>query len=363
MRTTGGVPLVWAAALAACASASGVPEAASEGKATLQPRTPAAEAGAPVAAEAPGTPAPAPTPAAGAGAATQPAATAGEPQAVSLLGQPLYPPLLGPEVRERLEQNLAAARAAYEAGPDDADRIIWLGRRLAYLGRYREAIATFSEGIRKHPDDPRMFRHRGHRYITLRELDNAMADLEQAASLIRGKLDEVEPDGAPNPYNIPTSTLQSNIWYHLGLAHYLRGDFERALPAYLECLKVSNNPDMLVATSDWLYMTLRRLGRAEEAALVLEPIHQQMKILENHAYHRRLLMYRGEIPPDALLDAGSGDPVELATQGYGVGNWYLYNGERERALEVFRRVLTLSNWAAFGYIAAEAELARGRGDG
>mgnify|MGYP006178114509 CR=1 FL=1 len=56
-------------------------------------------------------------------------------------------------------------------------------------------------------------------------VETVVADLERAASLVRGRPDEVEPDGAPNRFNIPTSTLQSNIWYHLGLAYYMRGEF------------------------------------------------------------------------------------------------------------------------------------------
>ena len=47
--------------------------------------------------------------------------------------------------------------------------------------------------------------------------------------LVAAKPDEVEPDGAPNARGIPRSTLQSNIWYHLGLAQYLAGDFDGIL--------------------------------------------------------------------------------------------------------------------------------------
>ncbi|HUF28916.1 MAG TPA: tetratricopeptide repeat protein [Gemmatimonadaceae bacterium] len=280
-------------------------------------------------------------------------------EATSLLGEPLRRPTQSAEASQRLEDNLAVAQAAYDRAPTDADSIIWLGRRLAYLGRYREAIEIFGAGIAGHPGDARMYRHRGHRYITVRELDSAIADFTRASELIRGRPDEVEPDGAPNRYGIPTSTLQSNIWYHLGLAHYLRGDFTRALEAYRQCMTVSANDDMRVATADWLYMTLRRLDREAEAARVLEPIRRDMRILENDSYHRRLLMYKGEIPPDSLL-AGDGDALQMATQGYGVGNWYLYNGDERRARETFERVLSYGNWPAFGHIAAEAELARAR---
>jgi tetratricopeptide (TPR) repeat protein len=280
-------------------------------------------------------------------------------EATSLLGEPLRRPAQDAATRARLEADLALARARHDSAPADADRIIWLGRRLGYLGRYREAIGVFTRGIALHPDDARLLRHRGHRYITVRDFARAQADLERAAERVRGRPDEVEPDGAPNRFGIPTSTLQGNIWYHLGLARYLRGDFAGALDAYREAMAVSTNDDSRVATSDWLYMTLRRLGRDAEAARVLEPIRRDMRILENDAYHRRLLMYRGVIPPDSLL-AGGADPLTVATEGYGVGNWYLYNGDRTRAMQVFRRVVAGGNWSAFGYIAAEAELARER---
>jgi tetratricopeptide (TPR) repeat protein len=264
-------------------------------------------------------------------------------------------PPMSPEIRAQREQELAIARAAYEKNPNDAGAIIWLGRRTAYLGDYRRAIEIFSEGVRKHPDDARMLRHRGHRWITLREFDKAIADLTKAADLVRGKSDEIEPDGLPNARNIPLTTLQSNIWYHLGLAHYLKHDFEKALDAYRECMTVSKNPDGVVSTSHWLYMTLRRLGRPADAERVLEPISSDMEVIENIAYHKLLLMYRGEIAPEEL--AGE-DPstVDGATILYGVGNWHLYNGEPERGRPVFERVTSGNQWAAFGFIAAETEL-------
>jgi tetratricopeptide (TPR) repeat protein len=176
--------------------------------------------------------------------------------------------------------------------------------------------------------------------------------------MIRGQADRVEPDGLPNSRNTPTSTRHSNIWYHLGLARYLLGDFEGARQAYRSCLEVSNNPDMLAATSHWLFMTLRRLDREDEARAVLDPIHADMDIIENHEYHRLLMMYRGESTPDELLDEADSTGVGLATTAYGVGNWYLYNGDAERARVTFELILDTDSWAAFGYIAAEAELAR-----
>jgi len=281
------------------------------------------------------------------------------PEAFSLFGKALYPPILSSNDKAKLDSTLAMAQADYEKNPNDPERIIWLGRRLAYLWRYRETIEVYSKGIKLHHDHFKLYRHRGHRYITIREFDKAIADLEKAAALIQGVPDEIEPDGAPNKFNIPTSTSHSNIWYHLGLAYYLKGDFENALRCYLECMKFSRiNDDMLCATSDWLYMIHRRLGRAEEAKKVLAPIHEKMNVLENHAYHKRLLMYKGVIPPDSLLTAHNDSDLDIATQGYGVGNWFYYNGQMEKAQEIFEKVLMGKYWAAFGYIAAEADLER-----
>jgi tetratricopeptide (TPR) repeat protein len=287
------------------------------------------------------------------------AATAPRAEAMSLLGQPLFAPAIDPAARTRMEQQLADARARYDSAPNDADAIIWLGRRLAYLGYYRDAIDVFGEGIAKHPDDARFYRHRGHRFITTRQIGRAIADLERAAALMQDRADEVEPDGQPNRFNIPTSTLKSNIWYHLALAYYLRHDFEQALPLWRRAVDAATTDDMRVAGADWLYMTLRRLGQRDEASAVLESITPLMRILENDAYHRRLLMYKGLIPPDSVMPADTRDPVQLATYGYGIANWHLYGGDRYTAETLFRRILEGSNWAAFGYIAAEAEVAGG----
>ena len=278
-------------------------------------------------------------------------------EAFSLLGEPLYPNPAPADVAAAQARDLREARADYEADPNDADAIIWLGRRVAYMGSYREAIGIFSEGIEKHPADARMYRHRGHRWISVREFDRAIEDLSYAAGLVAGADDEVEPDGQPNARGIPTSTLQSNIHYHLALALYLKGEFEAALDSYEAYRAVTTNPDQLVAISHWWYMALRRLGRDEEAAAVLEPVTADLDVIENTSYHRLLLMYKGELEADDLWDPASEDPAGVAI-AYGVATWHLYNGREAQAEEMYRRILRGAGWAGFGYIGAEAEIAR-----
>lgn len=283
------------------------------------------------------------------------------PEAASMLGKPLFAPAIAAERRAALEADLAAAQAAAERDPSSADAAIWLGRRTAYLGRYREAIRIFSDAIEKHPADARMYRHRGHRYITIREFDKAAADLSKAAGLVADRSDEIEPDGQPNAKGIPTSTLKTNIYYHLGLAYYLLGDFAKAADAYRLCMGHAKNDDMRVATAHWQYMTLRRLGREAEAAAVLVPITADMAVIENASYHRLLMMYKGAAPAGVLLEESRGEALDAVTIGYGVANWHLYNGRREDARAILANIVdkyAATQWAGFGYIAAEADLAR-----
>ena len=268
-------------------------------------------------------------------------------------------PQLSTRVRQEFESNLVDARINLTR-ESSTDNLIWLGRRTAYLGRYKEAIQILTTGVEAHPDDARFLRHRGHRYITIRCFDLAIADLKQAAKLTRGKPDEIEPDGLPNERNIPTSTLQSNIWYHLGLAYYLKGKFKDALQAYREAEKVSTNPDMLVATTHWLYMTLRRLGREQEANEALVAIKPGIEVIENVDYLKLVRLYQGQLKPSDLMKEISSNTNTLsnASMGYGLGNWYLYSGQKPDAEKIFRQITSGNQWASFGFIAAEVELRR-----
>ena len=293
-------------------------------------------------------------------AARQDPARGVEYEAVSFLGDTLRRPVLDSATRERMQAQLAAARVEAAARPNDPDALIWVGRRLGYLGRYSAAISTFSDGIKRFPNDPRMYRHRGHRYISVRELDRAIEDFNRAAQLMQGRPDEVEPDGQPNARNIPIGSLQSNVWYHLALAHYLKGDWDAAARASRSGIAVSTNPDRLVSQTHWLYMALRRAGRTSEAAAALAPIRDGFEIIENDSYYRLVRMYKTGVPAtvvDSVLGTLAANPSD-ASFAYGIANWALYNGDTTRAMRAFEQLLKGGSWASFGYIAAEADLAR-----
>lgn len=281
-----------------------------------------------------------------------------QPAAYSLSGEPLFATPMAEDARARLESELASARADFEADPDESNTI-WYGRRLAYLLRLEEAIAVFSDGLSRHPDSYRLLRHRGHRHISARRFDAAVVDLERARILMPREGIEIEPDGRPNALGVPLSNTQFNILYHLALAYYLKGDFARAAAIWRECLAFSVNPDLLVATTDWLYMSLRRQGLEDEAEAVLASITTELEVIENDAYLKRLRMYRGELDATSLMETDAEDrSLALATQGYGVANWHLYRGEESRAKALWKEIRDTGVWAAFGYIAAEADQAR-----
>ena len=290
------------------------------------------------------------------------AAAAPPVQAISFLGDTLRALPLSADTKQRYEAQLAEAQAAYERADTNADSIVWYARRLGYLGRFREAIDVYGRGMELQPDNPWLYRHRGHRYISVRDLDRAIADLERATQLVAGKPDEVEPDGQPNARNTPIGTLHSNIAYHLGLAYYLKGDFARAAGVYRRELADAGNDDRRVSTGHWLYMSLRRQGLEDDAGAALVPFKRDMQVIENETYHKLMLMYKGELPADSVLAVGPTGEMSVtdATAAYGIGNWHLYSGRRGEAEAVFRRILAGGQWGAFGYIAAEMELSRMR---
>jgi Flp pilus assembly protein TadD len=191
-----------------------------------------------------------------------------EPEAVSLLGAKL-------QAQPDEKGEVRAAEEKLAADPKNIDLLIALGRAQAGVWRYRDAIATYAKAITIAPSDARLYRHRGHRYISIRQFDKAVTDMQRAAELNERDFD---------------------IWYHFGLAYYLKGEFGKAEPPYRKCYDVaveSRNDDSIVAITDWLYMTLRRQKKDAEAVRLLERITPEMGVKENKSYFDRLLFYKG----------------------------------------------------------------------
>ncbi len=277
-------------------------------------------------------------------------------QAISLFDAPLSMPTPA----EQLVINREAAKLDHDRDPENIDFLIWYGRKHAYAGDYRSAIEIFSKGMELFPDEPRLYRHRCHRYLTIREFERALNDCKKGAMLIEDGIDSIEPDGAPNPANIPIYTRHSTIWYHLGLAYYFTHDFENAHKAFQTGKDLHVNSDMDVSFTHWNYMTLRRLGRVADAQANVETIPADIVVYESQPYLALLALYKGEISVDELWENTNSEDRSSAFT-YGIANWYLYNGDDERAYQMMNDIaqpqeFTGYGWGAFGFIAAEADL-------
>ena len=266
------------------------------------------------------------------------------PELVSPLGRKLYAEPATGEALQKLQAALQEAAGKLERDPENADLLIAYGRALAGLWRYREAIEVYTKGIALYPENALFYRHRGHRYISMRQFDKGVADLEKADALLPGLL-----------------SGDYDILYHLGLAYYLRGEFERALPAYERCLAAAKDEGGRIAASNWYHHALRRAGKKAEAEKVLAAITPNMDAGENGSYLNLLLFYKGLKPEDELLKAAEASDLDLATTGYGVGAWYLYNGAPDKARALFEKIVATPYWPAFGFIGAETELVRLKG--
>ena len=272
-------------------------------------------------------------------------------EAVSLYDEPLSAVPISPAERPKLEGALAAARAVWAAHPDSALALVWVGRRLAALGRFQEAIATWSDGIVRFPADARFPRFRGYRYVSVRNFGGAVTDLEKARAMLAGRAEWDEPE--------ETSSIQAGTRYQLSLAHYLFGHFDAAAAIQRESIDKSATLDTRVANAYWHVMTLRRLGRDADAARLLADFSRATPVDHSTAYLRLLLLFKGELPVDSLVgkEPDVANPLEEATLNYGIGVWHLVNGRREAAIAAWRRSRA-GTWAGFGAIAAEADLKR-----
>jgi tetratricopeptide (TPR) repeat protein len=273
-----------------------------------------------------------------------------EPQATSLFGDPLYAMI-------DTTGAIAEADRALREAPADAEALIAAGRVRRDFWQYRQAMALYSRAIELKPDDWRPYRYRGHRYISVRDFDRAVADLERAREL------------AP---------MNWDVSYHLGLAYYLSGRFPEANDEYSRCLSLSEDegareaqaddfrscsengtdPESLVAMTEWAVRAALRAGLREDAQALLARIPLDLEVSENLAYYHDLLLYKGERTPEQLLNPGPDGPYRRETVGYGVANWYLVQGDTAQAIRLLEELVQDPWWPGFGRIASEVELAR-----
>lgn len=247
-----------------------------------------------------------------------------------------YRSAAGVEYRAQADTGpIARAAAALAADPRNVERFIQLGVAQSGARQFREAIETFTRGLAVAPNDPMLYRWRGHRYLSVRELDRAMADLTRGFQL---------------------DSTNYGVLYHLGIVRFVRGDFAGAADAFRRAQPRAPDAGELAGSTDWLWMSLMRAGRKADAEAMLARRPDSLKV--DNAYARRLKLYRGEIKPDEVFTPADTADVQVATLSYGLGNWYLVRGDSARARQYFERAIQSGGWPGFGFIVSEAELRR-----
>jgi tetratricopeptide (TPR) repeat protein len=230
---------------------------------------------------------------------------------------------------------IARAERALQTDPRTVQRYIDLGVAQAGARQMQEAVQNFTRALAVAPNDPMLYRWRGHRNLSVRNFDASMADLTRGYAL---------------------DSLNYGTLYHLGVLRFVRGDFNGAADAFRRAQPRAPDAGELAGSTDWLWMSLQRAGRAAEATAMLA--RHPDSLATTVAYARRLKMYRGEIAPEALISAADTGDVDLATLRFGLGNYYLVKGDSARARAEFQRSIASGGWPAFGFIASEIELAR-----
>ena len=230
---------------------------------------------------------------------------------------------------------IARAQAALTADPKNVQRFIDLGVAQSGARQFREAIETFTRAMAIEPNNAMLYRWRGHRYLSVRELDKAQADLTKGLKL---------------------DSTNYGILYHLGIVRFARGDFAGAAQLFARAQPHAPDAGELAGSTDWLWMSLMRAGRKADAEAMLARRPDSLPV--DNAYTRRLKLYRGEIGPDAVITPADTADVQAATLAYGLGNWYLVRGDTARAKTYFERSVKSGGWPGFGFIMSEVELRR-----
>jgi Tfp pilus assembly protein PilF len=232
---------------------------------------------------------------------------------------------------------IARAQAALAADPKNVDKVIALGVAQSGARQFREAIATFTKGLEFAPNNAMLYRWRGHRHLSVREFDKADADLTRCLAI------------DPNNYG---------CLYHLGIVNFVRGDFNRAVDLFTRAQPRAPDAGELAGSTDWLWMSMMRAGKRNEAAAMLARRPDSLKAAPGYAYVTRLKLYRGEITPGQVFSPADTADVQVATLSYGLGNWYLVRGDTASAKQWFDRAVKSGGWPGFGFIVSEVELRR-----
>ena len=239
---------------------------------------------------------------------------------------------------QSIDWNVEAIEASISA--DDANREV-----------YEQAVREFSLLLNKDPFNRLIYRHRGHRYLSLGCVEQAVADLSLSTRM--------EPE-------------YWKSWDLLGMAYYYLGDYEKALTYYQQGLKVTGLKSKFTAPLVyWSYLSLCQLGRKDtkEAKELLQLVDADdpsvqslylwlIRLHRNECTAQDVYDFEEEYEKNERTQCGNVDYL-TGTYGYGIAIKYYFDGQKEKAREVMEEVVAANrDWNAWGYIACQKDLGR-----
>lgn len=238
------------------------------------------------------------------------AIVAQQPETMSLLKEPLYPPPVPRAERARLEDETAQARAELAKAPRNGDAVVRLARAQRALGKVGDGLETLTRALEAKIDTPAIRLERGRDFIVIRKFELAQKELRKAV------------DALPE--------AQCDVAFTM----YLLGDYKEAHAEYGKC----GQPDLFG------YLAARRAGvDAGPAPPLPRDTAQEAPI---------------KLPGSLTSKAPKGAAPLYATYANAVDR--LLNGDKKSARELLLPVLEKQQerWMEPIYIAAEADYAR-----
>jgi tetratricopeptide (TPR) repeat protein len=241
-----------------------------------------------------------------------------QPETLSLLGEPLYPPKLSKAARAAADAELQRAHAAYTAKPSGVSEILAISRAQLALGRVGDSLVVLTRGLEANAESPELHLERGRGYILIRKFAAAQRDLTKAAKLPEARC-------------------------ALGLAQYLAADYARARTSYAECK--DGGPSAPLRAGIFAYLADRRAGGTPAQ----RPVPDGPPIASSSP-----IRFPGTAanPKEAAPEPLSGAYLTAIEQ--------LLDGKADAARQRLKSIVekNRSAWMEPAYIAAEADYAR-----
>jgi tetratricopeptide (TPR) repeat protein len=229
-----------------------------------------------------------------------------QPETLSLLGDPLYAPPLSKEARAKADEDMRAARAAYDKTPNAVPAIIALEQAHLAFGRLGDSIEILTHGLEVNADDASLLLERGRNYVRLRKFEPAQRDLRKAAE------------------TLPAATCA------LAFAQFVSGAYPHAQATYASCA----NPGIFG------YLSARRAGATAARPDIerLPPPEQEIHL------------------PGSVSDKPAKGPPPLTASYFNAAE-LLLEGKKDEATKHLKEIVTKrrNEWMEPAYIAAEAD--------